>query len=594
MASTAVWIPHCENRKSYHLHPTTCNPGGLPTPPSSALGDSFVSPFRRMNRSISERASYIPDQHDPLGVAVTEAVRAGPFTLAFRDLLTCVKMFSLFPGVINPILTTNPQHEFYPWGPNLLGLILLTTASVLEVFVLIMVVPMFLILPGPVSLCVFIAGQMLIHAICWPMQGPSKVYSKRPTDPAQIALHQQFSDERWFFLNGCCVSGHNLQQNVNVLSETFGRPVFGIHNRTYGVLGDLFECIMQRAFALFTEETRVCYEYVKAYCTDPKVKKVIMIAHSQGCIMASQILDQLYVDLPAETVAKLEVYTFGNAASHFNNPLRHLSETSTSIDSRDVRGAEDSSSVITSPDNKFSNMTYMEGSTTAKKKPTISEYLPERIIPHIEHYCNSGDMVTRWGALFSAKSILSNRFCGHIFINEGASGHMLNQHYLSEMFPTSTPKMHPQAGTHYGRRHLDYTEVPFLDRLVEVDTATITQRNQNAVHQLAVMRHESSEQTIDDHAHTAHSAHVGSLHSHKTKDDFESLKLGEGTKLTMQDLSGAEGSRISVVKQHDPFEEYRGRTVRQLSRLWRYLDGGDPDVKARGLVSSSSSSTSSY
>jgi hypothetical protein len=77
---------------------------------------------------------------------------------------------------------------------------------------------------------------------------------------------------------------------------------FAVHNRTYGVLGDLFECILQRTFDLFTEETRVCYEYVKAYCTHPEVKKVVWIAHSQGCIKASQILDQLYVDLPAEAV----------------------------------------------------------------------------------------------------------------------------------------------------------------------------------------------------------------------------------------------------------------------------------------------------
>jgi hypothetical protein len=580
MTSNGMWVPHCESRKSYHLHPTTCSAGGLPTPPASSFGDSFISPLRKINRNFSERASYIPDQADPLGAAVTEAVRLGPFTLAFRDLWTCVKMFGLFPGVINPIFTTNPQHEFYPWGPNLLGLFLLTIASVLEVVVLLAVIPMFLILPGPVSICIFILGQLAIHAVCWPMQGPSRVYSKPPTDPRRIAMHQQFSNERWFFLNGCCVSGHNVQMNVDVLSETFGRPVFGIHNRTYGVLGDLFECIMQRAFDLFTEETRVCYEYMKAYCTDPKVTKVMMIAHSHGCIMASQILDQLYVDLPTDAVKKLEVYTFGNAASHFNNPLRHLSTESTSIDSRDMHDAGDSASVISAPDNKASHMTSLDNSSPSQKKPTISEYLPERVIPHIEHYCNSGDMVTRWGALFSAKSILSNRFCGHIFINEGASGHMLNQHYLSEMFPTTTPHQHPQAGTHYGRRHLDYTEVPFLDRVVHLDTATITQRDQNAVHQLAVMRHESSEQAIDDHTHTAGRASVHSMHSHQTKGEFDSLKLGEGTRLTAQDLSGAEGSRISVVKVHDPLEEYRGKTVRQLSRLWRYLDGGDPDMKS--------------
>jgi hypothetical protein len=217
-------------------------------------------------------------------------------------------MFTLFPGVITPVWTTNPQDEFYlGWGPNLLGLALLSFASVLEVFLIVLCIPMFLFVPGPVAATLFFLGQVAIHVVCYPMQGPSKVWSKTPTDPDVIATHERLSGERWFFLNGCCVSGHNLQQNVDVLAETFERPIFAIHNRTYGVLGDLFECIMQRSFNLFTEETRVCYEYVKAYCADSEVKKVVLIAHSQGCIMASQILDQLYVDMPADSVAKLEV-----------------------------------------------------------------------------------------------------------------------------------------------------------------------------------------------------------------------------------------------------------------------------------------------
>jgi hypothetical protein len=217
-------------------------------------------------------------------------------------------MFALFPGVITPLWTSNPQDEFYlGWGPNLWGMFLLSFASIFEVILLIAVIPLFLFLPGPIAVFCFAIGQAFLHIVCFPMQGPSKVWSKTPTDPEVIAKYERVAGERWFFLNGCCVSGHNVQQNVDVLAETFGRPIFAIHNRTYGVLGDLFECILQRSFNLFTEETRVCYEYIKAYCADPDVEKVVMIAHSQGCIMASQILDQLYVDLPAESVAKLEV-----------------------------------------------------------------------------------------------------------------------------------------------------------------------------------------------------------------------------------------------------------------------------------------------
>ncbi|KAH8664373.1 hypothetical protein BX600DRAFT_498163 [Xylariales sp. PMI_506] len=534
-----------------------------------------ASGIQKIGRVLSDGyygATYIPDQEDPLGVAVTEAVRHGPFFLALRDLWTCVRMFTLFPGVVMPFRTTNPQDEMYSWGPNLIGLILLSIASVFEVTIILLCVPIFILLPGPISIAFFVCGQTLIHIICIPLQGPSKVWSKTPTDPVEIAKHEKNADQRWFFLNGCCVSGLNLQNNVDQLSETFGRPIFAIHNRTYGILGDLFECILQRSFDLFTEETRVCYEYIKSYCTDPQVNKVVLIAHSQGCIMASQILDQLYVDLPAEACARLEVYTFGNAAAHFNNPLRRLSQASATVDARDIQ-----------PDSKV--VTFGQRNSQAvpdsrmDRKPTVSTMLPERVIPYIEHYCNSQDMVTRWGALFSAKSILENRFCGHIFINEGASGHMLNQHYLSDMFPLRERKAGAghAVGTSSDAKH---GGVPFLDRVVHVDTATITQRNSTAIHQLAVMRHDSAPLDRSDHAHVAHNAEIDHLHESSSKEERDklALTLGEGKRLTLQDMSGAEGSRISVVRMpSEKITEATGKTVRQLSRLWRYLGGADPD-----------------
>jgi hypothetical protein len=292
-------------------------------------GFSIWKPIEKVTTTLAGgyyAATYIPDDEglrhalqwyelafltewlDPLGAAVTETVRHGPFFLMFRDIWICMNMFTLFPGVITPFGTDDPTHEFYigSWV-NLIGLGLLSFATTFGVLVLVLCVPLFLLLPGPVSVIIFLLGQVAIHIICFPMQGPSRVYSQRPTSSEEIAKQERNANERWFFLNGCCVSGYNLQQNVDLLSATFGRPIFAIHNRTYGVLGDLFECILQRSFNLFTEETRVCYEYIKAYCTDPEVKKVVLIAHSQGCIMASQILDQLYVDLPASAVSKLEV-----------------------------------------------------------------------------------------------------------------------------------------------------------------------------------------------------------------------------------------------------------------------------------------------
>jgi hypothetical protein len=238
--------------------------------------------------------------------------------------------------------------------------------------------------------------------------------------------------------------------------------------------------------------------------------------------------------------------------------------------------------LVSTPTSKSSDLTSLDEKSAVQKPAVISEMLPERVIPYIEHYCNSQDMVTRWGALYSAKSILQNRFCGHIFINEGASGHMLNQHYLSDMFPLHNRKAGAghEAGTSSDSKH---DGVPFLDRVVNLDTATVTQRASNSVHQLAVMRDESAPVDPNDHIHAAHSSlvhHVLDLHDLKSSKEREDLLLtfGEGTTLQNKDLSGAEGSRISVVKVPTAEGIYTGKTVRQLSRMWRYLDGGDPDA----------------
>jgi hypothetical protein len=86
-------------------------------------------------------------------------------------------------------------------GPNLFGLVLLSFASVFEVILLVVCVPMFLFLPGPVSTVLFICGQVTIHLICYPMQGPSKIWSKTPMDPEMIAKYERVTGERWVFRN---------------------------------------------------------------------------------------------------------------------------------------------------------------------------------------------------------------------------------------------------------------------------------------------------------------------------------------------------------------------------------------------------------
>ena len=560
--------------------------------PDTSYQNGHSSRHHKRPKHSSTSVSYIPPQSDSLAVTTNEAATNGPFALAIRDCVTFFRMLNLFPTIFLPFWTTNPRDELYLRNSNIFGLIALTFASVIPIVLLLLAIPAFVFLSGSLCVLVIIAGTLLIRVICKPFEGPSLVTSEPPTDEAVIARQHLLNSERWFFLNGACVTGHALQQNLNLLSETFGRPIQAVHNETWGILGDIAECILQRSFGFYSKDTRVAYEFVKAYCSDPKVKKVVLIGHSQGGIMASQILDELFMDLPSESVAKLEVYTFGNAASHFNNPLRRAvgstgryspilgpsDSMSQAVDDSEVAAA----AATASPTTMISPMTPLPLSQQAMKHAshfadstapprslnqsrafTISPYLPERVIPHIEHYCNSEDMVTRWGVLYSVKNLLGNRFCGHVFINEGASGHMLNQHYLANMFPIHPPTANGSD-----------SDVPFLDQLVEVDSATVTKRDDNATQQLKIARQHSL--PLDaSYSQTRISASRLRIYSNP---GFETVELGEGDIITEGDLAGAEGSRITITRGRsaEVVKQSRGKTVRDLSRLWRYMGGECP------------------
>jgi hypothetical protein len=96
-----------------------------------------------------------------------------------------------------------------------------------------------------------------------------------------------------------------------------------------------------------------------------------------------------------DVVQKLEIYTFGSAANHFNNPHR--------------------------------TAVYAEA---AEKKSVIQHN--SKAVRHIEHYAHDGDFVARWGVLSFTR--MKSRYMGRVFTRSGM-GHLLNQHYLNSMFP---------------------------------------------------------------------------------------------------------------------------------------------------------------
>ena len=201
----------------------------------------------------------------------------------------------------------------------------------------------------------------------------------------------------------------------------------------------------------------------------------------------SMALDYLYADVPRDLFNKLEVYTFGSAAKHFNNPP---------LAAHDVQGS--------------------------------------RSIGHIEHYANEKDLVARWGPLYNIDHEPSNRYSGRVFVRQGGSGHMFVEHYLSVMFP-----LPDNTSSSKGLKDQSHA---FLDETVKPDSELATRRQSAALRNL------------------------DGSHNRPRKDSMFDFEEGP---VVIPDAS----------QDHDAgsIMDAEGKTVRQLSRLWKYLGGASPD-----------------
>lgn len=98
---------------------------------------------------------------------------------------------------------------------------------------------------------------------------------------------------------------------------------------------------VQRNLCYSTQDIRDAYAMIKEELLNEKHQKVVFILHSQGGIEGGLVIDWLLDEIPQDRMQRLEVYTFGNAANHFNNPHRLLASTNKSMQ-LDVRAAKQS------------------------------------------------------------------------------------------------------------------------------------------------------------------------------------------------------------------------------------------------------------
>ena len=136
----------------------------------------------------------------------------------------------------------------------------------------------------------------------------------------------------FFFLNGICTDKNVWEINAKEIETIFDFKVSSLYNPTHGVFHDILECIFGREFDIEDEDTKELYTILRK-ALDEK-EKVVVIAHSQGGIIISQLVQQL-IDDSNPNLNKLEIYTFASAsadmptgdyhAEHFANKYDYVS-----------------------------------------------------------------------------------------------------------------------------------------------------------------------------------------------------------------------------------------------------------------------------
>ena len=243
--------------------------------------------------------------------------------------------------------------------------------------------------------------------ISWAFWHPSLIDQR----PDHNNSWTSYPNEHWFFINGILHDDRLSQLNAAYLAYLFHRPLTLIENSTGGVLEDLTECALDKAFGRTGEAATKAFPAIYDALKDPAKEKVVVIAHSQGTIIAGVVLrfmallmsadastrrarvlappEQVYPDamplnpsdfepLSEDEIAKLELYCFANCATK----MRYLTRDSSNP------------------------------------------------IPWIESYGNEFDIVARLGVLAPNPTERGVHIDGPRYEHKGMWGHLFNTHYL--------------------------------------------------------------------------------------------------------------------------------------------------------------------
>lgn len=281
--------------------------------------------------------------------------------------------------------------------------------------------------------------------------------------PRSSAPTHPYPNESWLLLNGICTDEHVREINAECVYRMFGRPLTLLHNQTHGVALDLVECALGKSQFAATEAVRRLFPALYSELLRPDIDRVVLIAHSQGTILAAVFLAMLrkLLSVPqargevpdnaaspegrrAEALLRVQstarvqrLFDVGHGQSGARLvPLRADSESETrrreALREQVAAWFEWAPGIeLGLPALEEAQLRKLEvycfATCATDLRPVIDG---ERPAPHLEHFGNARDLVARLGMLAPERGAARTRISGLKFEREGAWGHLLNAHYL--------------------------------------------------------------------------------------------------------------------------------------------------------------------
>lgn len=239
--------------------------------------------------------------------------------------------------------------------------------------------------------------------------------------PDHNGSYTSFLDESWFFINGIMSNSAIAQINAAYLAYLFHRPITLIQNATSSLWLDLLQCAVGKQWRRITEPALKAMPVIYDALKDKSKERVVVMAHSQGTIIMATVLDLLYQITKREKRLKEETRSARAAAPSYAPPIFvYPDEEPLNLSDFELLTEQE-----------LGKLEVYSFATCANAmswfRPPNKQALP---VPWIEHFGNEQDLVARLGMLAPNMERHPIFIDGPRYMQKGAWGHLLNEHYL--------------------------------------------------------------------------------------------------------------------------------------------------------------------